>query len=146
VEEILPPVVEAVAVEEAAPVVEEILPPVVEAVEEAAPAVEEIVAPSRIDLLLEGLKTQPRNHEARLELARLYRDEQNWNAALASYEKLISARRLLPDVLGDLEPLVEKDVDRARVYQLLGDAYMHQDQLDKALEMYRLARQWLTRR
>jgi len=115
-------------------------------VEEAAPAVEEIVAPSRIDLLLEGLKTQPRNHEARLELARLYRDEQNWSAALTQYEKLISARRLLPDVLGDLEPLVEKDVDRARVYQLLGDVYMHQDQLDKALEMYRLARQWLTRR
>jgi tetratricopeptide (TPR) repeat protein len=157
VEEVPPPAVEAVVIE-AAPPVEEVLPPAVEVVEEAAPPVEEvpppaveaeveeeIVAPSRIDLLVEALKSQPRNQEARLELARLYSDEQNWNAALAQYEKLISARRLLPDVLGDLELLAEEEVDRARVYQLLGDVHMHQDQLDKALEMYRLARQWLTK-
>ena len=81
-----------------------------------------------------------------MELARLYYGEQDWDAALTNYEKLISARRFLPDIVGDLEPLAEQDVEPARVYQMLGDAYMQQDQLDQALEMYRRARRSLTKR
>jgi cytochrome c-type biogenesis protein CcmH/NrfG len=59
---------------------------------------------------------------------------------------LVSARKQLPDVIQDLEPLEQTGVDRAQLYQLLGDAYMHQDQLDKALQMYRQARKSLARR
>jgi tetratricopeptide (TPR) repeat protein len=140
------------SVEEAA--VEEFAPPFAEAppeVEVAPPVMEppfeeEIAAPSRVDKLLEELKAKPRNYQARLELARLYGAEQDWTFALTHYEKLVSARKLLPDVAGDLETLAEEDVERARVYQLLGDAYMQQDQLDKALGMYRLARESLTKR
>jgi tetratricopeptide (TPR) repeat protein len=146
------PVVEMPSVEEAA--VEEFAPPFAEAppeVEVAPPVMEppfeeEIAAPSRVDKLLEELKAKPRNYQARLELARLYGAEQDWTFALTHYEKLVSARKLLPDVAGDLETLAEEDVERARVYQLLGDAYMQQDQLDKALGMYRLARESLTKR
>ena len=58
----------------------------------------------------------------------------------------LGARKLLPEVRGDLEAMVEGDVARAQVYQLLGDIDMQQDQLDSALEMYRLARQSLTER
>ncbi len=140
------PIVEELPVEETA--VEDFAPPEVEVAPPApSPAVEEeIVAPLRVDELLEELKAKPRNYAARLELARLYGEEQDWASALTHYEKLVSARKLLPDVVEGLEALAEEGVERARVYQLLGDTYMQQDQLDKALEMYRLARESLTKR
>ena len=124
----------------------EVPAPVEEAVAEAIEAEEEIAAPARTDELLQQLKARPRDYASRLELARLYYGEQDWDAALTNYEKLISARRFLPDIVGDLEPLAEQDVEPARVYQMLGDAYMQQDQLDQALEMYRRARRSLTKR
>ncbi len=127
------------AVPEAAEPVEEVL------FEEAAPE-EALETLSRADELLKHLRTRPRDYSARLELARLRYADQDWDAALANYEKLISARRFLPDVVDDLESLVDQNVELARVYHMLGDAYMQQDQLDDALEMYRLARQKLTRR
>jgi tetratricopeptide (TPR) repeat protein len=155
------PVVEEVAIpvigepEEEVPVVEEVAIPVVGEPEGerlvvkgvTAPATEEEEGPpSRVDELVEQLKTRPRDTNLRLELARLYVAEQDWDAALAQYGKLVSARKQLPDVIQDLEPLEQTGVDRAQLYQLLGDAYMHQDQLDRALQMYRQARQSLARR
>ncbi|MGD9315565.1 MAG: tetratricopeptide repeat protein [Anaerolineae bacterium] len=153
VEEGEPPVVEPVEppaieepVAEALPV-EEAAPPVLEELVEEAPPVTEIAeGPSRVDELESQLGARPRDYGARLELARLHRDEQDWSAALAQYGKLVSARKLLPEVRGDLEVMVEQDVASAQVYQLLGDIDMQQDQLDSALEMYRLARQSLTKR
>ena len=133
VEEAVPEAVEA----EAEPLVEEAVLEVAE---------EEVAAPSREDELLQQLKTRPRDYSSRLELARLYYHDQDWDAALGSYEKLISARRFLPDIVDDLESLAQQDVEPARVYHMLGDAYMQQDQLDEALEMYRLARQKLANR
>jgi tetratricopeptide (TPR) repeat protein len=115
-------------------------------VEEAPPVTEIAEGPSRVDELESQLGARPRDYGARLELARLHRDEQDWSAALAQYGKLVSARKLLPEVRGDLEVMVEQDVASAQVYQLLGDIDMQQDQLDSALEMYRLARQSLTKR
>jgi tetratricopeptide (TPR) repeat protein len=136
--------------EEVPPVAEEVALPVVEEREEELPvpeaaAEEEVAPPSRADELVEQLKTRPRDTKLRLELARLYAGEQDWDDAFAQYGKLISARKQLPEVIQDLEPLEQKEVDRVQLYQLLGDAYMHQDQLDKALQMYRQARQSLAR-
>lgn len=152
VEEVAPlgveePVREALPAKEAAPPIEKAPPRAVEVPEEEMPPVEEeVIAPSRVDELLEQLKAQPRDYGARLDLAREYLAEGDMGGALTHYEKLVSVRKRLPDVLGDLEPLLEKDVDRARVYHLLGDIYMQQDQLDQALEMYRQARRSLTTR
>ena len=151
--EVEEPVREALPAKEAAPPISE-APPIekappraVEVPEEEMPPVEEeVIAPSRVDELLEQLKAQPRDYGARLDLAREYLAEGDMGGALTHYEKLVSVRKRLPDVLGDLEPLLEKDVDRARVYHLLGDIYMQQDQLDQALEMYRQARRSLTTR
>jgi tetratricopeptide (TPR) repeat protein len=134
------PVIEEAAIEPE-PAVEEEVP----AEAEIEPAVTE-VEPERIDELMAQLKRRPRDYSARLELARLHHAEQDWDRALASYEKLISARRFLPDVVEDLESLVDQQVEPSRIYHMLGDAYMQQDQLDEALEMYRLARQQLTKR
>ena len=134
-----------IAVEEAEAVETE--PEAEIAVEEAVvEAGEKVDAASRADELSKQLKTRPRDYNARLELARLHYTEQEWDRALANYEKLISARRFLPDVVDDLEALADQGVEPARVYHMLGDAYMQQDQLDEALEMYRLARQKLTKR
>jgi tetratricopeptide (TPR) repeat protein len=152
VEEVAPPVIEE-RVEEAIPAEEAALPafeePVVEPLVSAAPVeeppVEEVVEePSRVEELEAELKARPRDHGVRLELARLYRDDQDWNASLAQYEKLVSARKYLPEVREELESMVEEDVNRAQLYQLLGDIHMQQDDLDGALEMYRLARQSLS--
>ena len=134
------------SVEEVAP---EVLEPEAELVAEEAVlevAEEEIPAAAREDELLQQLKARPRDYASRLELARLYYDEQDWDAALVNYEKLISARRFLPEIVADLEPLAEQDVEPARVFHMLGDAYMQQDKLDEALDMYRRARQSLTKR
>jgi tetratricopeptide (TPR) repeat protein len=160
-EEIAPPLVEEPAAEElpveeiaALPqtpmaevqVAEEPAPPAEEAPAEEAPPVEEVAPPARLDELLTRLKAKPRDYAARLELARLYSAERDWNPALDHYEKLIAARKDLPAVIDDLTSLTQVEADQARVYQMLGDAHMQSEHLDEALEMYRLARQALARR
>jgi cytochrome c-type biogenesis protein CcmH/NrfG len=59
---------------------------------------------------------------------------------------LVSSRKHVRAVIDDLQPLLDEEVDRVRLYQMLGDAYMQENQLDEALEMYRLARQALMHR
>ncbi len=111
----------------------------VEVEEEAAP-------PSPVEELSALLKSHPRDYRARLELAQAYQAEQNWNAALDQYEKLVSARKFLPVVVDELKVMADKDIDRPRLFQVLGDAYMNQDKLETALDMYRQAREALIKR
>ncbi len=142
----MPSVVVEAAPEVVLPVEEVSLPPEVMPVkEEVAPAVEEVTLPLRLDDLLKQLKARPRDYQVQLELARFYRGQRDWNSAFKYYEKLIASRKLVPAVIDDLEPLSGTDVDLVRLYQLLGDAYMHEDRLDEALSMYRQARQALSR-
>jgi tetratricopeptide (TPR) repeat protein len=96
--------------------------------------------------LTSRLAQKPRDYEARLDLARLHCEQHDADDALDQYEKLISARQFLPEVITDLKALSQEPVDRPRLYQLLGDAHMQNDELDEALEMYRAARQALTQR
>jgi len=129
------------------PVAAEIMPPAPEPAPQVPAAVEEPPsAEQRFQELREELQARPRNHPLRLELARMCAGQKEWKSALGNYEKLIASRKLLPDVLQDLQRLLDEDVDRARVYQLLGDVYMQEDQLDRALEMYRQSRQALLKR
>ncbi|MCL7455487.1 MAG: hypothetical protein M8467_20825, partial [Anaerolineae bacterium] len=104
---------------------------------------ERLETPSKIKELQERLRGQPRDFEARLELARLFRNERDWNAAMNHYEKLISARQLLPTVIEELGALVDEELNLPRLYQLIGDAHMQEGDLDKALEMYRTAQKTL---
>ena len=105
-----------------------------------------MASPSAIEELSALLESRPRDHQTRLELARAYQAEEDWNAAMDQYEKLVSARKLLPTVVDDLEALADKDVDRSRLFHILGDAYMNEDRLEEALSMYRRAREALTKR
>jgi tetratricopeptide (TPR) repeat protein len=112
----------------------------------AAPAAEEGEAGRRLQELRDELQARPRDHSLRLEVARLSAGQREWNSALGHYERLIAARKLLPEALEDLRGFVDQDLNHARLYQLLGDIYMQQDQLDLALQMYRQSRQALLER
>jgi hypothetical protein len=122
------------------------IPVLVDAPAEDVPVAEEVAPPSRVAELLAQLGDKPRDYKARLELARLFCAEAEWDAAMDHYQKLVSARKLLPAVIDDLTPLAGESVDRARLYQLLGDAFMEDDRLDDALGMYRKAKQELMQR
>ncbi|MGF1503848.1 MAG: tetratricopeptide repeat protein [Anaerolineae bacterium] len=62
----------------------------------------------------------------------------NYEEALRSYERLISAEQLLPDTISDLRNVL-KARPSARARRLLGDALMMQGSLQDALEAYRSA-------
>ncbi|MBN1657236.1 MAG: tetratricopeptide repeat protein, partial [Anaerolineae bacterium] len=89
---------------------------------------------------------EPGDYQARLDLARSCRQQSEWQAAIDQYERLVSAQKFLPAVLDDLRSLIDQDVEPARVYQLMGDAHMYQNELDEALDMYRKARKALLAR
>jgi tetratricopeptide (TPR) repeat protein len=139
------PVPEEVAVPLAAVAEPEVPAPVPAAL---APAEAEAVTAEsqRLQALREELQASPRKHAVRLEVARLSAQHGDWQAALGHYEKLIATRQFLPEVLEDLLGLADQGVNPARVYQLLGDTYVQQDQLDQALEMYRQSRKALLKR
>jgi tetratricopeptide (TPR) repeat protein len=101
-------------------------------------------APTRLEALQEQIAAQPDNYRDRMELARRYRDEKDWNAALAEYEELVSTRKLLPAVIEDLKSMTEEeDVDPVPLYKLMGDAYTQADQPDEAQQAYSRARRVL---
>ena len=92
------------------------------------------------------LHQEPGKYWARIELARMCSRVGDWDGALLQYEELIAGHKLIRAVSLDLQELLQEETDRVQVYRLLGDAYMESDQIDQALEMYRLARQMLRKR
>jgi tetratricopeptide (TPR) repeat protein len=84
------------------------------------------------------LKENPRDYDARLELARRLWQVDRREESLEAYSRLIRAGRELDVVIEELEEYLEQwsDVSTQRV---LGDAYMKNNQLDKALALYRQA-------
>jgi hypothetical protein len=84
------------------------------------------------------LKENPRDYDARLNLARALWQAGKRREALAAYSRLVRASKLLDVVTTELEEYLEQwpDVSTQRV---LGDAYMKSNQLEKALDLYRQA-------
>jgi tetratricopeptide (TPR) repeat protein len=76
--------------------------------------------------------------ETRLANARTWLQAGRPEDALGAYESLIKANQFLDEVVTDLEAASERSPDR-RLLRALGDAYMRQDRLQKALDTYRLA-------
>jgi len=100
----------------------------------------------RIERIGVQLQAEPRKYWARIEMARLCCQVRDWEGALLHYEELIASRRMVRAAIHDLQSLLQEEVDKVQVYRLLGDAYMESDEIDQALEMYRLARQILRKR
>ena len=123
-----PSVEEVIGEEQAEEAAVEAVPAPVEEAEE--PAIREAKA---------RVAAQPGDHHGRLALARAYRDAERWNDALAQYEKLIKAGELVDAVIEDMEQVVEQRVADHATYILLGDAYVKDGRLQKALAAYKEA-------
>jgi hypothetical protein len=155
VEEVMAEAVAAPLAEELPSVVEEMIAPSVEKVAEVpVPPTPPAVKPAGPTVAAsprgsaEGLdpfaaekaylKGNPHDHDARLALARAQWQSGRRKDALETYSRLVRSGKLLDIVITELEEYLEKwpDVGTQRV---LGDAYMKNDQLDKALEVYRRA-------
>lgn len=99
-----------------------------------APAAE--AAPDAFAAERAYLKEHPRDHQARLALARGLWQVGRKGEALEAYGRVIRAGKFLDAVIAELEEYLEQwpEVTTQRV---LGDAYMKGGKLDKALELYR---------
>jgi tetratricopeptide (TPR) repeat protein len=130
-----PPVSEAVVEEEKIPAP----PPQEEPLEETPRpdwGVEEYVG---------YLEANPRDHTARLALARAYSEAGDLDQAAAEYEAMLSLGGMIGEVTADLEANAEGTPDHLPTHELLADAYMRSGQLQKALDKYRWLRSMLAR-
>jgi len=98
-------------------------PPAGEAVPAPLPAV-----PAGLDL-----------DEETLEAAREAVNADDYDTAVSAYQSLLDSGRGLSLVIADLETAVARAGQQALLRRLLGDAYMRNGQLQKALESYRQA-------
>jgi tetratricopeptide (TPR) repeat protein len=112
------------------------------AVEPAVGAIETEIEPeSKLEpeIELEDLeKAAQDSDQARLKLARSLWKANEKQRAFVEYEKLVSSP-LLDTVIEDLEEIISEEPDQEPYLRLLGDAYMRDNQLDEALDMYRQA-------
>ncbi len=135
--------------EEAGPGLLEVEEAPVEAAPEAPPEAEEappaLERPAEVQAALERLAVRPNDHAARLLVARAYAAQGQVSEALAHYQHLVTVDDVLAQVVEDLESLAVREPHLARIYQLLGDAFMHQGRLNEALGAYRQALQMLHR-
>lgn len=128
--------------EEAAARVEE----VAEELGEATAPVEKIAeVPAEVQAALERLAVRPNDHAARLLVARAYAAQGQVTEALVHYQHLVTVDDVLAQVVEDLEGLAQREPQRARIFQLLGDAFVQQGRLNDALGAYRQALQILHR-
>ncbi|MFQ6100111.1 MAG: tetratricopeptide repeat protein [Anaerolineae bacterium] len=137
---------EAIPAEEAPPeapewarMMEEVeAPPVIElpTVEPEIPTAEVPVEPFAAERAY--LKEHPRDYEAWLALARTLWQADECKEALEAYSRVIRSGKLLESVIPDLEGYLERRFD-VRTQRALGDAYMKDGQLQKALNTYRQA-------
>jgi hypothetical protein len=74
-----------------------------------------------------------------LALARQRLSESNIDSAVEVYSELITSGHLTADVINDLEAAVINNADQPELLRTLGDAYMRENQLQKALDVYKQA-------
>ena len=92
-----------------------------------------------LEALWDHLRAHPRDHEARLTLARAMWQAGRYEESLEAYSRLLRANKLVDEVLADLEGYAEERPSDAGLLRVLGDAYMRADRLTEALEAYREA-------
>ena len=131
------------------PVLPEIVPPPIVPPEVVVPppARPEVVPPApptaealaSVDALRAYVRSHPRDHEARLNLARALWQVGLYADSLEAYSRVLKAGRLLDEVLADMEAHVAERPNDPAVRRVLGDAYMRADRLTDALAAYREA-------
>jgi tetratricopeptide (TPR) repeat protein len=140
---------EWLAAEEEVPVQEpESMPPNPETVEEVAIVHESVVSEGETvedevmaeigdELVPEEILSD--SEQAQLGVARSALDAGLEQQALEQYELLLDDDSSIPFVISDLEASLARDGDQLLVQRTLGDAYVRNGQLKKALEVYRQA-------
>jgi tetratricopeptide (TPR) repeat protein len=96
-----------------------------ERVAEAEPIVEEAPSP------------EVRKKEDPLERSRQALASGDTQAAVEMYGDLVKRKESLDSVIEDLRIAVDRTPDNADLWQILGDAYMRDDQTDEAIDAYR---------
>ena len=165
------PQVEDAAVEEPAarpeevpePPIDEYVPPPTPEEEQVAPVAvteqeEPLTAPPSEEIVeetpqpewavedhVEHLESNPRDHAARLALARAYSAEGDLDQAAQHYELMLSYGSMVEGVKDDLETIADSAPDHLPTHELLADAYMKTGDLQKALNKYRWLRDMLAR-
>jgi len=140
---------EWLAAEEEIPLQEpERMEPSPETVEEGAIAHESVVSEGETvedEVMAEiGDKLMPEeilgdSEQAHLGVARSALDDGLVQQALEQYESLLDDDSSIPFVISDLEASLARDGDQLLVQRTLGDAYVRNGQLKKALDVYRQA-------
>lgn len=131
----------------AAPPTEVRPPEAAEAIPEPAPTEEveaEAIGPEEVEwpdleTLRAHVRANPRDHEARLELARALWQAGRHEESLETYSRLLRRNKLVDETLADLESYVEERPDDTDLQRALGDAYMRLGRLEAALAAYRNA-------
>lgn len=107
---------------------------------DAEPAISEAEKLATPDSVLpQRLASSPEDSAERLAQARALRADGNLDQALDTYSELVTAGQDLEIVVEELEDIVQSSPVKARAGRVLGDAYMRQNKLTKALEAYRQA-------
>jgi tetratricopeptide (TPR) repeat protein len=141
--EVIPEVSFEAAIEEpAAPIIEKVVqaaPPI----KVTRPAVETVSVPTMSTTELEKgrtyIKKHRSDHASRLALARVLWDAGEMEESLDLYSRLIRSNQLMDEVIVDLKRYSEEKPHSPDVLRTLGDSYMKQGLLDKAMEIYRQA-------
>jgi hypothetical protein len=123
-EPVAPALVAAQPEPELAPVEEQPVPAVEPALDQVPPARE---APLTQDV------------SARLASAREHLRNLAFRDSAREYEQLVQVPELRGELIQELEETVSEHPDHYELHQVLGDAYVHEGQLQKALQAYREA-------
>lgn len=92
-----------------------------------------------LEALREQVKAHKNDHEARLALARALWAANETEEALSHYTRLIRAKMLMREVFTDLERYIQERPRIPQLWRTLGDAYMKDGQMNKAMETYNQA-------
>jgi tetratricopeptide (TPR) repeat protein len=106
------------------------------------PAAIPTVPAAELDEMRERLEEKDSDHETRLRLANALRHI-DIEEALEHYTRLISSSAKTTEVISNLEDYIEKRPQTAPLLRTLGDAYMKEGMLDKALKTYNQAMELL---
>lgn len=93
---------------------------------------------SEIERCRQQLEIKPKDDEARLALARAYRDAAQIKLALQEYDTLAHSKtKRMAEIVADMEGLVASRPDSLEAHELLADVYAKNGQLQQALQRYR---------
>ena len=145
--EVIPPPTAPPAVAPPTVVPPEMAAPTVVPPEVAPPTRLEVVPPSppapealgSVEALRAHLRAHPRDHEARLNLARALWQAGLYADSLEVYSQVLRTGKFLDEVLADMEAHVDERPNDPAARRVLGDAYMRAERLADSLAEYRRA-------